>query len=77
LRRANGRCEFCGRLGFITPDGGRYLESRHVIALANDGKNRLTPDGGCSMACSAVVFTFRLLRLSTQSVCRSGYPRGH
>jgi hypothetical protein len=42
LRRANGRCEFCGQLGFIKPDGGRYLESHHVIALANDGEDRLT-----------------------------------
>jgi HNH endonuclease len=42
LRRANGRCEFCGQLGFIKPDDGRYLESHHVIALANDGEDRLT-----------------------------------
>jgi hypothetical protein len=42
LRRADGRCELCGELGFITPDGGRYLESHHVISLANDGEDRLT-----------------------------------
>jgi predicted HNH restriction endonuclease len=42
LRRANGQCEFCGELGFIKPDGVRYLESHHVIALANDGEDRLT-----------------------------------
>ncbi len=42
LRRANGRCEFCGELGFVKPDGARYLESHHVIALANDGEDRLT-----------------------------------
>ena len=42
VRRANGRCEFCGQLGFIKPDGGRYLESHHVIALANDGEDRVT-----------------------------------
>ena len=41
LRRADGRCEFCSQLGFIKPDGGRYLESHHVIALANEGEDRL------------------------------------
>jgi 5-methylcytosine-specific restriction endonuclease McrA len=42
LQRANGRCEFCGKPGFVKPDGGRYLESHHVIALANDGADRPT-----------------------------------
>lgn len=42
LRRANGQCEFCGQLGFLKPDGIRYLESHHVIALANDGEDRVT-----------------------------------
>jgi hypothetical protein len=42
LRRADGRCEFCGQLGFMKPDATRYLESHHVIALANDGEDRLT-----------------------------------
>jgi hypothetical protein len=42
LRRADGRCEFCGELGFLKLDGHRYLESHHVIALANDGEDRLT-----------------------------------
>jgi hypothetical protein len=42
LRRADRRCEFCGQLGFMKPDGTRYLESHHVIALANDGEDRLT-----------------------------------
>jgi hypothetical protein len=42
LRRADGRCEFCGQLGFVKPDGTRYLESHHVIALANDGEDRVT-----------------------------------
>ncbi|MGB8479113.1 MAG: HNH endonuclease signature motif containing protein [Acidobacteriaceae bacterium] len=42
LRRANGQCEFCGELGFVKPDGARYLESHHMIALANDGEDRLT-----------------------------------
>ena len=42
LRRANGRCELCGVLGFMKPDGTRYLESHHIIALANEGVDRLT-----------------------------------
>jgi hypothetical protein len=42
LRRANGICEFCGKLGFKKADGTRYLESHHVIALAKDGADRLT-----------------------------------
>jgi hypothetical protein len=42
LRRANGSCEFCGAPGFIKPDSSRYLESHHIIALANDGADRVT-----------------------------------
>lgn len=42
LRRAKGMCEFCGALGFIKPDGSRYLESHHIIALARDGADRMT-----------------------------------
>jgi HNH endonuclease len=42
LERAKGRCEFCNELGFLKPDGTRYLESHHVIALASDGEDRVT-----------------------------------
>jgi hypothetical protein len=42
LKRADGRCEFCGQRGFMKPEGRRYLESHHVIALAHDGEDRLT-----------------------------------
>ncbi|HEY3823135.1 MAG TPA: HNH endonuclease signature motif containing protein [Bryobacteraceae bacterium] len=42
LRRSKGRREFCGALGFLKPDGSRYLESHHIIALANDGADRTT-----------------------------------
>jgi alkylated DNA nucleotide flippase Atl1 len=41
-RRAKGKCEFCGRPGFIKSDGTRYLEAHHIIALADDGEDRLT-----------------------------------
>jgi hypothetical protein len=42
LRRANGMCELCGKLGFTKADGTLYLESHHVIALAKDGADRPT-----------------------------------
>jgi hypothetical protein len=42
LRRAAGRCEFCGGLGFIRDDGSHYLEAHHIIALADDGADRMT-----------------------------------
>ncbi|AIO32321.1 HNH endonuclease family protein [Burkholderia cenocepacia] len=37
LELANGRCEHCGKEGFLTAGGGRYLEAHHVIALADQG----------------------------------------
>lgn len=37
LRRAQGRCELCNRLGFETNSGGLYLETHHVIPLSEDG----------------------------------------
>jgi hypothetical protein len=40
-RRAVGKCEFCGALGFRCSNGTRYLECRHIIALANDGADRM------------------------------------
>lgn len=42
LHRAAGRCEYCGEQGFLKEDGSRYLETHHVIALANDGADKLT-----------------------------------
>jgi predicted restriction endonuclease len=41
INRANGRCEFCGGLGFTATDGSNYLECHHIIALANDGADRM------------------------------------
>jgi hypothetical protein len=37
LKRAKGRCEHCRKIGFLLPDGGRYVETHHIIALAKDG----------------------------------------
>jgi hypothetical protein len=42
LLRAAGRCEYCGEEGFLKEDGSPYLETHHVIALANDGADKLT-----------------------------------
>ncbi len=42
LRRAKGKCEFCGKAGFIKRSGKPYLETHHVISLANEGADRLT-----------------------------------
>ncbi|MBI9008984.1 MAG: HNH endonuclease [Tenericutes bacterium] len=41
-RRANGRCELCGKLApFIKHDGEPYLEVHHVITLSNNGPDSL------------------------------------
>jgi 5-methylcytosine-specific restriction endonuclease McrA len=42
LRRAKGKCELCGKPGFMTLNGKRYLETHHVIFLANQGADKLT-----------------------------------
>jgi 5-methylcytosine-specific restriction endonuclease McrA len=42
IRRANGKCELCGKIGFLCRGGDRYLEAHHIIALANDGADKLT-----------------------------------
>lgn len=42
MQRAHGACEFCGELGFKRADGSRYLECHHIIALSDDGQDRLT-----------------------------------
>jgi 5-methylcytosine-specific restriction protein A len=37
LHRANGKCEWCGELGFTMPDGRIYVETHHVISLGENG----------------------------------------
>lgn len=37
LGRAKGICELCGERGFGTASGSIYLETHHVISLADDG----------------------------------------
>lgn len=42
MKRAKGNCEYCAKLGFKKSEGGRYLECHHIIALADEGKDRMT-----------------------------------
>jgi 5-methylcytosine-specific restriction protein A len=37
IEKAKGTCEYCRKLGFPLPDGSRYLEAHHIIALAKQG----------------------------------------
>jgi HNH endonuclease len=37
IRRSNGKCEFCGRIDFLKPDGSGYVETHHIISLAQHG----------------------------------------
>lgn len=37
LEIANGRCECCGEEGFLTESGDRYLETHHVVGVAERG----------------------------------------
>jgi 5-methylcytosine-specific restriction endonuclease McrA len=41
MKRAKGKCEFCGEPGFTGVDGTPYLECHHIVALANDGVDRM------------------------------------
>ena len=36
-KRSGGRCEYCGKLGFETKNGGIYLETHHVVPLSEGG----------------------------------------
>jgi 5-methylcytosine-specific restriction endonuclease McrA len=35
--RSEGRCEYCGCEGFKLPNSRRYIETHHIISLANQG----------------------------------------
>lgn len=37
LEIAKGRCECCGEEGFLTANGARYLETHHVVGVAESG----------------------------------------
>lgn len=37
LRRSNGKCEYCGELGFKLRDGRTYVETHHIVPLSDGG----------------------------------------
>lgn len=37
LKRANGRCEYCNKEGFLKASGDRFVEAHHIISLAKQG----------------------------------------
>ena len=37
VERSQGRCEYCNSAGFLRDDGSRYVETHHIIRLADDG----------------------------------------
>lgn len=42
LLRAEGHCEWCGEPGFVTVAGAVYLETHHVVPLAEEGPDHET-----------------------------------
>ena len=40
LDRAKGYCELCGQPGFITTSGAAYLETHHIVPLAENGPDK-------------------------------------
>lgn len=41
LKRAQGRCEHCGELGFKRFNGSHFVEAHHIISLAEQGPDTL------------------------------------
>lgn len=41
LKRAAGKCEYCGATGFLMMNGDHYLEAHHIISLAKQGPDTL------------------------------------
>lgn len=41
LKRAQGRCEHCGELGFKRLNGSYFVEAHHIISLAEQGPDTL------------------------------------
>ena len=40
--RSQGHCEYCHESGFLRDDGKLYVETHHIIALAEDGADRVS-----------------------------------
>lgn len=41
ISRADGRCEYCGALGFERDDGSNFVEAHHIIHLSKQGPDTL------------------------------------
>ena len=41
LKLAGGNCERCGQQGFLTASGERYLETHHVVGVAERGPDAI------------------------------------
>lgn len=41
LKRAQGRCEHCGEIGFKRSNGSHFIEAHHIISLAKQGPDTL------------------------------------
>ena len=41
VRRANGKCEYCGADGFLMENGRRYIEAHHIIGLGKNGPDTI------------------------------------
>jgi 5-methylcytosine-specific restriction protein A len=41
VARSQGLCEYCNKAAFVKDDGTAYIETHHIIALAEDGSDRL------------------------------------
>ena len=41
ITQTKGVCEYCREPGFSLPDGDRYLEAHHIIALAKQGPDKV------------------------------------
>ena len=39
--KAQGKCEYCGQLGFIKVDGKPYVEVHHILSLADRGPDTI------------------------------------
>lgn len=39
LRRAKGRCEYCGKSVFVSFNGSIYLETHHIVPLSENGSD--------------------------------------
>ena len=42
LKRAKGRCEYCGEAGFLMANGQPYLEAHHILSLSANGPDKVS-----------------------------------